>query len=236
MLTAYAGDHRLADRVRTYLTRQIHLHRRVDRHRLRVLPDDLRVVRPRHIADHKIAVPVHVFIEVLRSQDQTAHRLARQHFLQAVIDHAFLDQRQHTVRDRLRMQAQMLMVLQRVDHGIRDAAHADLQRRPVRYLRGHVVTYLRLDRVRHRRWHLNQRHIAPAHRRDLTHMDHRVAKRPRHVFVYLRDHHAGALRARESDIGRYAEGAVALLVRLTHVQEGHIHRDLPAPEQERHFA
>ena len=236
MLSAHAGDNRLANRVGTDLPGQVHLHRGVDCHGTRVLTDILRIVGPRHIAYDKVGIAVHMVVQVPRTENQATDRLAGIQGFLRIVDYTPLYQRQYAIGDSLGMQAEVLVTTQGVDNRIRYAAYANLERGTVGDLLGNVATDLRLNLIRHRRRHFHQRFVATAHSADLRHMNNRVAERAGHILVDLSNHHTRTLHSRESDIGRDTVGAITVLVRLGYIQKRHIHRHLSAAKQKRHFA
>ena len=134
------------------------------------------------------------------------------------------------------MQAEMLVIAQRIDHGIGYSTYTNLQGGSVRYLVSDEITNTCFYLAWHRGWHFNEWFITTAHSCYLTYMYHRVTKRARHVFIDLCNDGLRTFGTRESDIGRDAIGAIAVLVGFADIEKCHIHRHLSATEQKWHFA
>ena len=130
----------------------------------------------------------------------------------------------------------MLVMAQRVDHGIRYSAYANLQRCAVWYLVGNKLSDACLHLGWHRCWHLLQRFIAATHCGYLADMDDRITKGARHILIHLRNDGFGALRTREGDVGTDTVGAIAILVGFADIKKSHIHWHLSATKEEWHFA
>ena len=65
---------------------------------------------------------VEVLVHMSGTKGKTGNAASRLHFLQRVIYHTHLHQAEHTVSHRLGVQAEMLVVLEAVQNGVRNAA------------------------------------------------------------------------------------------------------------------
>ena len=89
------------------------------------------------------------------------------------------------------MESQVLMVLDPVQDGVRNASDADLKRCSIRYLVRHIDTDGRLNGRRLTEFHRHRRHIAQDGGIDLRLVDQAFAVQVRDALVHLRDDHAG---------------------------------------------
>ena len=236
MLAAHARDDAHSDRVGAHLPREVHLHGRIDGHDLRVLPDAERVVGPCHVLHHEVFAVVHVVIQPARAEGQRGHRHAGHHRFLRVVDHAAFQQRQHAVGHRLGVQSQMPVAAEGRQYGVRNAAHADLQRRPVGNQFGDVAADFPFRFARHGRRDLHQRRIDLHGRRQARGVDHGVAVGVGHRLVDLRDDGLGALHGGNRQIGRDAERAVAFGVGRRDVDEREVEGQRAVAEQRGDFA
>ena len=122
MLAADAGEDHVTDAVSADLASQIHLDGGIDGHSVRVLTDTLRIVRPAHIVEHRVLVVVEVLVHMSGTKGQTCDTAAGLNLLQRIVNHARLHQTEHPVGHRLGVQAEMLVVLEAVQNGVRNAA------------------------------------------------------------------------------------------------------------------
>ena len=236
MLSAHARNDARADRVGADLSREIDFDRRVDRHHLGILTDAEGVVRPGHVAHFEVLAVVHVVVEPLRAEGQRRHVLVGQDFLLRVVDDAALDQGHHAVGHGLGVQSEVLVVRERREHGVRNAAHADLERCAVGNELGDVAADAALDLVGHAGRQFDQRFVHFDRGVDLRDVDQRVAVREGHGGIDLRDDGLGALHGRHGQVGRDAVGAVAVGIGPRDVEDRHVHGQQPAAEEPRDFA
>jgi hypothetical protein len=92
-------------------------------------------------------VAVHELVELLRAQREGGQHLAVVVVLLAVGDHASLDQRHDAVADHFGVDAEVVLVGQLHDHGVGNAAVADLQRGAIGNHVGDVLADRLLDRA-----------------------------------------------------------------------------------------
>src|SRR6185437_9227495 len=119
-LPAYTGVLIGAHRIGADLAGQIDLDRAVDGHHFRVLADHGGIV---HIADIHHAYFRVVVYEVEKpagAVDEGGHRPAGIDFLAAIVDHSALDKRDHAIREHFRMQPQVFVARQVLEHLIRN--------------------------------------------------------------------------------------------------------------------
>ena len=128
-----------ADRVGTDLTGQVDLERRVDRHDLVVLADQRRVVGAVAGMELDERVVVHEVVEALGADDEARDDASGVDALAPVGDDARLDQIDDAVREHLGVDAEVVLVVEAAQHGVRDCADAHLQRRAVLDQRGDVL-------------------------------------------------------------------------------------------------
>ena len=134
------------------------------------------------------------------------------------------------------MQTEVLMVLDTVEHGIRNAADTDLETGSVGNLRGDVRADGGLDRGRFPEGHRKGGDIAKHRGRDLAFVDQAVAIQIRNVRAHLRDNDPRDLSRRNGNVSGDAEAAVAILVRQRAGDHRDVDRELPAAEHSGHFA
>ena len=236
VLSPDAGEDLLADAVGTDLAGQINLDGGIDRHGVGILADALRIVRPAHIVEHRVLVVVQILVHVTGAKSQTGHAATRLYLLQGVVDHPSLHQTEHSVRHRLGVEAEMPMVLQPVQDGIRNATHSDLEGSPVRNLGGDVGTDSRLYLGRRAELHVHRRVVALDGGGDLRLMDHRGTVKIRNALVHLGDHYFRRLDGRLGEIGGDVVAAIAVLVRERAVDARHIYRNLTATDKRRNLS
>ena len=128
------------------------------------------------------------------------------------------------------------MPLERRQHGVGDASHANLERRSVGNHLGDVVADAPLGIARHGRRHLDQRVVDLDGGGQLRDVNHGVAVGEGHCLVDLADERVGALGGRDGQVGRDSERAVALLVGLREVEQRHVDRQRSVAEHGGNFA
>jgi len=151
--------------------------------------------------------------------------------LALVGDHPRLHQVFHPVGEQFGVDAQVLVVVELAQHGVRDAADAHLQRRAVGDDRRQVVGDGFLLRRGDGHLHFGQEVVHFDYIVNLAHVDEAVAQGARHVRVDLGDDELGALGGGlgHADLG--AIRAVAIAVGRRHLDERHINGQPPALEQ-----
>ncbi len=229
-----AADARIdaeADRVRADLARQVEFERRVDRHDLWVLPDERRVVRAIARMELNGRVVVHELEQASRSGDETGDGPSPMDVLQFVRHHAGLDQIDDTVREHLRVDAELVLAEQAPQRGVRNRADPHLQRRAIGDQGRHLFADGVLDRRRRDRLEHVQRAVRMDERVKAIEGDERVAEGARHLLVDLRDQMASRVRGRKRRVDRGAERAVAVPVRRRQLDDRHIEREPSRREQ-----
>ena len=127
----------------------------------------------------------------------------------------------------------MLVVLQAVQDGVRNAADTDLEGGSVRNLRRDVGADGRLDLGRRAELHIDRRVVALDGGCDPRLVDHRRAIEVRDALVHLGDHNFRRLNGRLGEVGGDVVAAIAVLVRKRAVDARHIDRNLAAADQRR---
>ena len=101
-----------AHRVRHRLPGQVDFDRRIDRHHIVVLRDDEGIVGIAVGLKLKQRIVVHVLVPFAGAQRKSQHNLVGIDLLSGPGDHALFDQRNYTFRQRLGVDAQILVVAQ----------------------------------------------------------------------------------------------------------------------------
>ena len=182
-LPADAGVESRAERVGADLAGEVDLQRGVDRHHLVLLADDERVVDVLGRVEGEQRVVVDVVVEPLGAHAEAGDDLAAVERLAAAGDHARLDQVDDAVGDHLGVDAQVLLVLEELQHRLRDAADAELDGRAVLDQRGDVLADLaRCLASRLGRRALSMSGASAGHQDvEVVDVEEAVAQRARHV-------------------------------------------------------
>src|SRR5436190_11960903 len=170
-------------------------------------------------------------VQTACSQDKPQDHFSRVQRLPFVVDDTLLDELHDTVAHHLRVNAQVLLVLEIVEDRIRDLSDSQLQRRTVFDLPRNIPSYL----SRYVR-HLTLGMLEDFVRRfddavDLIQVDEGVTESARHPRVDLRDHLAGMFGGGFRGIHSDPEAAEPMFVRRGDVNQGHVYPDRAAGEQ-----
>ena len=211
-LAAGAGHVLRTDRFRAHLSEQIDLQRRIDGDHIVVLADDVRVVDVVHRQDLKAGVVVDIIIDALRTEGEGRHGLAAVDLLFAVVHRSAFEQFDHAVGEHFRVDAEVVLRLERHSGRIRDRADAKLDARAIRNLLSDEVADRAADIVDHdRRQHGNVVRILND-RIDLRNVNLGAAQASRLLLIHfnedafgLGDHRLGVRAG-----GRKAEITVAV--------------------------
>ncbi len=133
------------------------------------------------------------------------------------------------------MDAQVAAIVEQSQHGVRDRADPQLQRRAVLDQAGHVPPDLhrRLVGVGHAQ--LGQRVVHRDGVVDARDVNEGIAQCARHLLVHFGDDHFGHLRRRLDQPGLNAQAAEPVLIRGTDVNQGGVEWELAVAEQQRHL-
>ena len=121
---------------------------RVDGDHAVVAADDKRIVGVSAGMELEDGIVVDEVVQTACSQDKAQDHFSGVQRLLFVVDNTLLDQFHDTVADHLRVNAQVLLVLQIVEDRIRDLSDSQLQRRTVFDLPRNIPSYLSRD-IRH---------------------------------------------------------------------------------------
>ena len=192
-LAAGAGELHGAYGFAGRLTGEIHLQRRVDGHELVVAADGIGVVGIGAGLEEHHGVVVQKVIQPTAAHGKRADAHAVVEALLGVVHGAALNEIHHGLRKHLRVDAQMLLGLQLVGHGIGNVADAQLDGGAVLHQRCHILAddgvLLRVGRG----IHAQNGTVGLHQRRDLGNVHHGVAEGAGIVGVHLHQQHgAGA--------------------------------------------
>ena len=149
-------------------------------------------------------------------------------------DDAGLDQVDDGVGEHLGVDAQVLLVLEELEHGLGDAADAELDRRAVLDQGGDVLADLPGVVVRLAADAPRSAARRPARGRRCRGREMQESPmRPRHLRVDLGDDQRGVLGGALDDVDRDAEAAHAVLVGRGDLDQRHVQRQLAGGEQPR---
>ena len=186
-LTSHSRKLTVSDGIRRHLPVEVHSDPAVDAHHIGVLRDHhgvVHIVHSPHLAD---GIPVAEIVQLPASHHKVEYELPPVNGLAAVVDHSRLVQVHHSVCQQLRVDPQMLLLLQLVAHRVRYGSDTKLQRISVPDQLRAVLSDRFLHRPDLRR---RQRGQFPAlfHKRvDLLHGKHPVPKGKGQLIVHLRD-------------------------------------------------
>ena len=131
------------------------------------------------------------------------------------------------------MQGEITMVAERLEHGLRDRAHADLHDGAVGNERRHVSADRALDLADRRRRIHAQRLVDVHPHVDLGLVEGPVAARARHLRIDLRDHERHPARGIEDDARRHAEAQITAGIGRRRVHDHAIRRPRAARRERR---
>ena len=130
----------------------------------------------------------------------------------------------------------MLVVVERPQYGVGNAAYANLECGAVGDVLGYMVADGNLVGGGLRCGNLYQRVVDGHGGSQPRDVYHRVAVAEGHVGVYLRNHCLGTLYRRGGEVGRYTEAYIAVGIRHRAVYKRDIHRTYALAEKGRHLA
>ena len=165
-LPADAGVLSHADRVGTDLTGKVDLDRRVYGCHLWIAANDRGVIDVPDVEHQHLRIVVYKVIELTCAHHKTGNDAARVLYLQAAVDHALLDERNNTIREHLRVNAEVLVIAERREHGVRYGTDAHLYRRSVVDDRRDVLADRTVFIGQLRHLHLMQRLVDLDHKVD----------------------------------------------------------------------
>src|SRR3990172_5648056 len=176
-LTPHPAVEARADAVGAHLPRQIDLDGGVDRHHLRVLGDDKRVVDVVRGVELDHRVVVDEVVQPLRAQHEAGYDLPRVQRLALAGDDALVDQIDDPVAEQLGMDPQVFVVHEARQHCVGDGADPGLQCGAVGNEAGDVVGDALDHRVRPAHADLRQRVVHGDDVVDLADLDEAVEAR-----------------------------------------------------------
>ena len=124
-------------------------------------------------------------------------------------DHAGLDEVDDRVGEHLRVNPEILLFLQELQHRLGDPADSQFQGTPVLHQRRDEFADLPRDLVRLGRLELDHRRVGRDQDVQIVHTEETVAEGARHLRVDLRDDEAGVLGRALDDVDRDAQAAHA---------------------------
>ena len=198
-LAADAGVELGAERVGAHLAGEVDLEGGVDGHHLVLLADDERVVDVLGGVEREQGVVVDVVVELLGAHAEAGDDLAPVGGLLGAGDDAGLDQVDDGVGEHLGVDAEVLLLLEELDHRVGDAADAHLEGGAVLHERGDVLADGRSSRsgpspvglVGEGVCRLDERLVHRDEDVEVVDVHEAVAQGPRHLRVDLGDHEAG---------------------------------------------
>src|SRR5262249_253153 len=117
-----------ADRVGTYLARQIDLQAGVYRDHVVVAGNDERIVRLIDWMQFHSRVVMHELVPPLRTEDETGSNLPRVQRLSRARDDASLHQLDCAVAEHLRVNAEVTVISQKMKHAVGNRTNTELER------------------------------------------------------------------------------------------------------------
>ena len=216
------------DALAGHLAHQVDLEARVDGYHPVLLRDDDGVVGVVDGIELHVVVAVDEVIQLAAAHNERRHGLALVEGLAAAVDDALLHQLHHAVAEHLAVDAQVVLVAQRLQHGVGDGTDAQLKGGAVGDQRGAVAPYGHLDLRRGVAVQLGQVVGAGYDVVDLRHVDHRVAIGEGHHLVGLDDDALGHADGRQGIVAADAQRAVAVVVGRRGLEDGDVARYLVA--------
>ena len=211
-LAADARMDPVPERVGTHLPGEVDLEGRVDRDHPIDLADRQRVVRAVARMELHERVVVHEVEDASRARHEARDDAPRVDRLEAVADHAGLDERHDAVGEHLGVDPEIVPVAEPREHGVGDAADPQLQARPVDHEVGHVPGDAVLHLARRPRRPLVQWPIGRGARRHPRPRHRRRPVRARHPRVDLGEDERCGVDRRASRVHRGAQRAEAVAV------------------------
>ena len=179
----------------------------------------------------KRGIAVNVVVEFPRAHAETRHDLPAIQRLPLAGDHAGLDEVNDRIGEHLRVNPQILLVLQELQHRLGDPADAQFQGTPVLHQRRDELADLPRHVVRLGRLELDQRRVGRDQDVQIVHTEETVAEGARHLRVDLSDDEAGVLGRALDDVYRDAQAAHPALVGRRHLDQRRIQRQFTGGEQ-----
>jgi len=235
-LAADARILQLANAVCADLPGKIDFNGAVDGGDLGITTYDVSVIDIRNIQHRNQRVVIEEVVQAPVPHDEAGDDLAGMHALLLPRDNPSLDQIDQSIGKHLRVDAKATMVAESRQRGVRDRTDAHLQGGTVLDQRGNVLPNLLLNGRQWRRLEQRQLFVAFDHCVKNIPMNQRFPVRAGHVLIDLGDHMLGRLYRRTTDIDRYPETAVTVLIGWRHLYQGYIQRQDIASKQRRHLA
>ena len=180
-LTAHARVEFLANRVGANLTCEVNLNGRVYGGHLGLLCNDERVVGVGNVLHQDFGVVVQKVVYFLRTHYESGDYLVGIEFLVRAVDNPASYQIEYAVGEHLGVNAQMFMVGERCQNGVRNSADTHLQAGAVLDQLGAMCTNDLLDFARLAHLGNRQRTVVGYHIVDLVDADQSVAKGARYI-------------------------------------------------------
>ena len=140
------------------------------------------------------------------------------------VDHARLHQINHAVGAHLGVDAQVALVGEAVQHRLRDAADAGLQRGSVGNQRGHVACHAHMQLGARLRFQLQQRAVRLHNGGNVVHVHGGLAVRARHLPVHFGNHDPRVANRRERAVYGRAQAHKPMRIRRRHLHQHHVKR------------
>ena len=129
------------------------------------------------------------------------------------------------------MNAQVQLVGQPGQNGVRDATVPHLNRGAVLDQTRNIFTDAIRDLVRWTRWKLQQRFVEGNRKVDVGQVQETIAVRSRHGRIELTNHRPGTIHGRANDVNADSEADVSVFVRQRRLDEGHVDGDNASGEK-----
>jgi hypothetical protein len=185
----------------------------------------------RHELEQRIVMDE--FVEPARANAEARDDLARMQRLVTSSDHALLDEIEHGIGDDVRVNAEVLAVMQVLQRLVGNAPKIDVQRRAVVYDLRDIAGDALANRIGGLVRVFDQRSLGEDNAIDPVDVKEGVAERPRHERIHLGDNGLGVAQHAHRDIDRDAEADEAIGVWRRHLHEGDICLDAAVRRQMR---
>ncbi len=230
----HAGIMVVRARIHCHLPGQIHHTDNVERHHPVVGCDDSRIVHIVGGMEFNAWIVVKKLVKVSGSDGKTGHQFPLIQSLDLVGDDALAGEFHESVGKDLRMDSEIILVPQGLQHGMGDAPQADLQGGAVIYEPGYVLGNGKGGDGFGHRTDAQQFFVVFNHYIDIVHVYEAVAQNPGHPGIDLGDDQVGGPGCREGNIYGDAQADPAEVVRRRNLDESDMNGYLPALKKMRH--